>query len=109
MARYIDADKLKIWLLTISVVSENLYGMGFNRGLDRAETAIDMMPTADVAPKSEVAKEVLLELKKLIHDKAVYTNSQDVPNYVNLKVFDAVLNNFIKQYSEGDRGEQVSQ
>ena len=27
------------------------------RGLDRAETAIDMMPTADVAPKSEVAKE----------------------------------------------------
>ena len=54
MARYIDADKLKERLLVISVVSDDLYGMGINRGLDRAETAIDMMPTADVVPKSEV-------------------------------------------------------
>ena len=52
MPRYIDADKLKERLLTISVVSDDLYGMGINRGLDRAETAIDMMPSADVVPKS---------------------------------------------------------
>ena len=60
------------------------------------------LPPADVAPKNEVAKEVLLELKKQIHDHAVYTNSQDIPNYVNLKVFDAVLNNVIQKYAEGD-------
>ena len=56
MARYIDADALKERLYAISVVSDDLYGMGINRGLDRAETAIDMMPTADVVPKSEVDK-----------------------------------------------------
>ena len=45
--------------------------------------------------RREGAKEVLLEFKKQIHDRAVYTNSQDIPNYVNLKVFDAILQNYI--------------
>lgn len=48
MARYIDADKLKERLEIISVVSDDLYGMGINRGLDRADAEIDMLPTADV-------------------------------------------------------------
>lgn len=48
MARYVDADALKERLEIISVVADNLYGMGINRGLDRAETEIDMLPTADV-------------------------------------------------------------
>ena len=48
MARYIDADKLKERLEIISVVADDLYGMGINRGIDRAETEIDMLPTADV-------------------------------------------------------------
>jgi hypothetical protein len=47
----------------------------------------------------------LLELKKQIHDHAVYPNSQDVPSYVNLRVFDAILNNQIKRYAEGESGE----
>ena len=67
MARYIDADALKERLYAISVVSDDLYGMGINRGLDRAETAIDMMPTADVVPKSEY-DEVLANWQKL-HDQ----------------------------------------
>ena len=48
MARYIDADKLKERLKIISVVADDLYEMGINRGLDRAETEIDMLPEADV-------------------------------------------------------------
>ncbi len=60
-----------------------------------ANTCDHYKPAADVAPKSEVAKNVLLELKKQIHDKAVYTNSQDIPNYINLKVFDAILQNYL--------------
>ena len=48
MARYIDSDKLKERLEIISVVADDLYGMGINRGLDRAETEIDMLPKADV-------------------------------------------------------------
>lgn len=48
--------------------------------------------------KAEVAAKVLLDLKREIHDKAVYPNSQDIPNYISLKVFDAVLNSCIKKY-----------
>lgn len=48
MARYIDAEKLKERLEKVSVVTDDLYGMGINRGLDRAETEIDMFLTADV-------------------------------------------------------------
>lgn len=45
--------------------------------------------------QTEVVKNALLELKKQVHDRAVYTNSQDIPNYVNLKVFDAILQNYL--------------
>lgn len=48
MARYIDADALKERLSLVGVVADDLYGMGINRGLDRAETEIDMLPTANV-------------------------------------------------------------
>lgn len=50
MARYIDADALKKRLDLVGVVADGVYGMGINRGLDRAETEIDMLPTADVVP-----------------------------------------------------------
>lgn len=53
MARYIDADKLIEHILTLRVVTDNMYGMGITRGIERAETAIQMQPTADVIPKSE--------------------------------------------------------
>lgn len=44
--RLIDADALKERLEIVSVVTDDLYGMGINRGLDRAETEIDMLPVA---------------------------------------------------------------
>ena len=75
MARYIDADKFTE-RIKASPAFRNV-----DDGLLLQRVVIDIlnnMPTADVAPKSEVAKEVLLELKKQIHDKAVYTNSQDI-------------------------------
>ena len=89
MARYIDADK----------VMQEINRIG-GHNLCEWETIgvkalIDRQPTVDVAPKSEVAKNALFELKKLIHNKAVYTNSQDIPNYIQLKVFDAILQNYI--------------
>lgn len=74
MARYIDADALKERLFAISVVSDDLYGMGINRGLDRAETAIDMMPTAHVAPRAEVAREIFEEIYKIMN--SVYESVQ---------------------------------
>ena len=92
MARYIDADAL--YKETEKKIAEaNSYRMAIvdSEFLDLINDA----ETEDVAPKSEVAKNALLELKKQVHDKAVYTNSQDIPNYINLKVFDAILQNYL--------------
>lgn len=41
------------------------------------------------------AKEILSDLKKEIHDKAVYPNCHGVEPYISLKVFDAVINKLI--------------
>ena len=54
MARYIDADALIERILKLKVVTDDMYGMGIARGIERAETAIQMQPTADVAPRAEV-------------------------------------------------------
>ena len=48
MSRYIDADKLIERLLKLKVVTDDMYGMGIARGIERAETAIETQPTADV-------------------------------------------------------------
>ena len=48
----------------------------------------------DVVPKNEVAN-ILSDLKKEIHDKAVYPNCHGVEPYISLKVFDAVINKLI--------------
>ena len=60
MARYIDADKIDY---TVTVV-----GRDENAGYRAVafESDIDEMPTADVAPKSEVAREIFEEIEKLI-------------------------------------------
>jgi DNA-directed RNA polymerase subunit RPC12/RpoP len=48
MSRYIDADALLERILKLRVSTDDLYGMGITRGIERAETAIEMQPTADV-------------------------------------------------------------
>ncbi len=89
MARYIDADAL------LSRLPDALpYKASVKRVLMQA-------PEADVAPKSEVAKEVLLDLKTAVHNKAVYPNCQGDYAFINLKVFNAVLQNVLKKYTEG--------
>jgi hypothetical protein len=95
MARYIDADAL------IKEMQESKYAnpcndfqRGVNASIDIQITGIKHMPTADVAPKSEVVN-ILSDLKKEIHDKAVYPHLSGVEPYISLKVFDAVINKLI--------------
>ena len=64
MARYIDADALTEHIQKLKVVTDDWFGMGIARGIERAETAIQMQPTADVVPRSEVA-EIFEEIEKL--------------------------------------------
>ena len=44
---------------------------------------------------SKETRDVLLALKRDIHDHAVYSNSQYIPAYISLKAFDAILQNYI--------------
>lgn len=98
MARYIDADKL----------IEHINNMPWK--MDSASeitkflflTTVEEAPTADVAPKSEVAREILSDLKKAVHDKAVCSYGVGIDAYISIKTFDAVLQNFINKY-RGDR------
>ena len=48
MSRYIDAEALIERILKLKVVTDDMYGMGIARGIERVETAIQMQPTADV-------------------------------------------------------------
>ena len=50
--------------------------------------------SADVVPRSEIIK-VLSDLKKEIHDKAVYPNISGVDSYISLKKVDAILSEYM--------------
>ena len=47
--------------------------------------------------KSEVARDILSDLKKEIHDKAVYPEARSVKPYISLKVVDAIINNKMEE------------
>ena len=86
MARYIDADKFIEWLDVghLRSPSEICYSEG------DVKVMIDMQPTADVAPRAEVAREIFGEIEKLhLH----ITNEFDLRRYEDLK----------KKYTEGER------
>lgn len=59
----------------------------------------DHFKCADVVPKKEIAN-VLSNLKHKIHDKAVRPNNAGIDAYISLKVFDAILQNFLKRLEE---------
>ena len=69
--RYIDADALIERLLKVSVLADTWYEMGINAGLDRAEKEINLFPTADVAPKSEVALKIIREVERILEAKII--------------------------------------
>ncbi len=52
--------------------------------------------------KKEVARDILSDLKKAVHNKAVYSNYRDVESFVNLKVFDVIIQSYIKKYAGSD-------
>ena len=52
--------------------------------------------------KKEVAKEILSDLKKAVHNKAIFSHSQDIPHYIQLKILDAILQDYVKKYAESD-------
>lgn len=57
----------------------------------------------DISPKSEVALDLLSELKKDIHNKAVFPGTQDVHPYISLKVLDGIIQKYINRYYEEEK------
>ena len=98
MARYIDADKF-IERIKVSPAFPNMGMDGeFLQGV-----VIDLLnnaPTADVVPKKEIAN-VLCDLKIAVHNKAHYNHAQEVPSYITLKVFDAVIRDYLNKLEKG--------
>ena len=94
--RYIDAEALTDSMLEHYNELCEKYGDydHYTTGYGDAIDAIEQAPTADVVPRAEL-EHILSDLKKEIHDKAVYPNVHGVDPYVSLKVFDAVINKLI--------------
>lgn len=91
--RYIDADKL----------IEHINNMPWK--MDSASeitkfiflSTVEEAPTADVVPKKEIAN-VLSDLKIAVRNKALYSNAKEVPTFITLREFDAILQSFIEKY-----------
>ena len=91
MARYIDADEL-YRETEKKIKANNEYRMAVvdDEFLDLINDAF----TEDVVPRAEL-EHTLSDLKKKIHDKAVFPNNGAVSPYINLKVLDAVIQKHI--------------
>ena len=92
MARYIDADEL-IQLIAM--------GEGTNTQKFKIKCYVELSPTADVVERGAFAKRLLLDLKAAVTNKATYPDFNADYAYVNLKVFNALVQEFIKKYEEG--------
>ena len=91
MARYIDADEL-IRLLEIDAVCQ---GDHFTkRDAIRCVKAIN---TADVAPKSEVVTKTLSDIKRQIHEKAIYPHNAGIKPYISVREVDAIIQDALKK------------
>lgn len=88
MARYIDAD----------VLIKKIYPMGIGDGkytinAKAVKFAIDNTPTADVAPKSEVAREIFAEIEEVFRlhtEGGYYLNGAWFPERLDLYTGDAI-------------------
>ena len=71
MARYIDADALTEQMLNHYKALRAEYGDydHYTTGYDDAIDTIGVFPTADVAPKSEVAREIIDEAIRAVYSK----------------------------------------
>lgn len=99
MARYINKDEFIAQIQDNFCTECNNYdGVKCKScGIDDTIEMVENADEADVVPKSEVARELLSDLKKAVHDKAVYSYSKEMYPYINLKTFDAIVAEYISR------------
>ena len=74
MARYIDADKIHEFVDARVAEGKDGWAKGVPYEWAYALTVIDMQPTADVAPRAEVAREIFEEIYETMN--SVYASVQ---------------------------------
>lgn len=117
MARYIDADKLENWVNAFHP-ADAYWAIPMLRN---APTA-DVVPKREAdmlhhllndawksieefgnlcgelqKAKDEVAREILSDLKKEVHNKATYTHARDTYSFINLNTFDQIVTEMIRR------------
>jgi hypothetical protein len=104
-ARYIDADAL---IKEIEAGQDSLktnndamweINKKYYKGLCWAHKIIDEQPTADVAPRAEVAMEIFEEIEKTVND-CVVDESLFKPAYFEFRKFNEHLAELKKKYTE---------
>ncbi len=55
--------------------------------------------------RKEVAREILSDLKKEVHNKATYTHAKDTYSFINLHTFDQIINEMIRRYEKNGNEE----
>ena len=64
---------------------------------------LELIPTSDNI-KSKIVEDILSDLKKEIHKKAIYPGTKEVPPYISLREFDAIITNMSNAlFEEGKR------
>ena len=104
MARYIDADKAHEGIEAIQTSLESNNDEIWNKnktyykGLAMARGVINETPTADVAPRAEVAREIFEEIEELFHIL--------VGNETGKEFYSLVASEYAelkKKYTEGEK------
>ena len=95
MARYIDADKY-VEYLEKEICSKCIDEVCGACGLDSARWIAEEFPTADVAPRAEVVREIFEEI-----DKALERNYYDHPFEYYASYLRFQIANLKKKYTEG--------
>lgn len=73
---------------------------------DDAMSYIEDFPSADVAPREKIVRDVVSDIKKIIHNNAVYHRyGESIGNYITLKAVDALLQDYLKKYTKQDKEE----
>lgn len=102
MARYIDADKVheEIEAIQISLESNDdkvwYRNKPYYKGLAMSRRIINDTPTADVAPKSEVAREIFEEIEEMLNLLKIYNPYDSMLNVVGQNLVELK-----KKYTEG--------
>jgi hypothetical protein len=92
--------------LVVSPAVQKLWDIldGFENKFELTDKILD----AGFCLRDETVNRVMYDLKRIVHNKAVYPHDESY-SFINLNVFDAVLQNYVTPIWRREQDEQISQ